>query len=289
MRIIPRVAAAQVAMIALCWLAACGPARNVESQAKPAAGASPYKFDASYPTKAASELARDDADYQRALTAYRFWYPTVSIEGFFNGFRELGIQDNQALALASAGPQFMCFTPNSDTPYSAGAIDVKDGPMVIELPAGPFIAAADDHHQGWIMDMGLTGPDAGKGGKHLLLPPGYQGKVPNGFQVGRSSSYKVFFGVRRLPLDGDMTKALEAIKTVKIYPLADPSKVLRYVEITGKRANVNVLRWEANLQYWEKLHEVIDAEPVQEDFRPMYGLLADLGIVKGSHSLQTRA
>jgi hypothetical protein len=54
-----------------------------------------------------------------ALTAYRFWYPPVSIEGFFNGFREAGIQDNQQLAILAAGPRFVCFTPDSDTPYAA--------------------------------------------------------------------------------------------------------------------------------------------------------------------------
>jgi hypothetical protein len=31
------------------------------------------------------------------------------------------------------------------------------------------------------MDMGLPGPDAGKGGKHLILPPGYKGEVPAGY------------------------------------------------------------------------------------------------------------
>jgi hypothetical protein len=235
-----------------------------------------YEFERGFPTEEASQRARDDADYQRALTAYRFWYPTVSIEGFFEAAKEL-----EGLVLLSAGPRFVCFTPNSDTPYCGGALDLSDGPMVIELPPGPFIAAADNHHQGWIMDMGLPGPDAGKGGKHLLLPPGYDGAVPDGYQVGRSSTYKVFLAMRSLPLDGDLAKAKDGIRSIKVYPLDDPSTPLAYVDVSDQHIDATHLAWEDNFAYWQKLHEVIDAEPVQDEFRPMYGLLAELGVAKG--------
>jgi hypothetical protein len=80
----------------------------------------------------------------------------------------------------ATGPRQVLFTPNSDTPYGFGPLDLKDGPYVIEIPPGQFIGLVNDHHQGWVMDMGLPGPDAGKGGKHLILPPGYKGEVPPG-------------------------------------------------------------------------------------------------------------
>jgi hypothetical protein len=241
-----------------------------------------YRFERGFPTREATKQARDDADYQRALTAYRFWYPTVSIEGFFHGAREAGMKDGESLFLVSAGPRFVCFTPNSDTPYCAGVLDLSDGPIVVELPPGPFIAAADNHHQRWIMDMGLPGPDAGKGGKHLLLPPGYDGPVPDdGYHVGHSSTYKVFLGMRSLPLDGDMAKAMDGIRSIKVYPLASPDKPLVYLDVTDNHVDVTHLAWEDNLGYWEQLHGVIDAEPVEDEFRPMYGLLSELGIAKG--------
>jgi hypothetical protein len=41
------------------------------------------------------------------------------------------------------------------------------------------------------------------------------------------------------------------------------------------------LRWEANIQFWQKLHQIIDAEPVVDKYLPLYGLLAELGIEKG--------
>ena len=56
------------------------------------------------------------------------------------------------------------FTLNSDTPYGSAALDLRQGPMVIEMPPGPFIGLVNDHYQGWILDMGLPGPDGDRGG-----------------------------------------------------------------------------------------------------------------------------
>ena len=36
-------------------------------------------FPGGFPTEQAAAKLRDDADFQRAVTAYRFWYPTVSV------------------------------------------------------------------------------------------------------------------------------------------------------------------------------------------------------------------
>jgi hypothetical protein len=183
-----------------------------------------------------AQQARDDVDYQRAVTAYRFWYPTVSCEGIFNGGRQIGIKDNESMMIMAAGPRQIAFTANSDTPYGAGCLDLKNGPYVIELPQGALIGLADDHHQGWILDMGLPGPDRGKGGKHLVLPPGHKGKVPEGYFAGASSSYKVLVAIRSLPAKGDVEAAMDALRTIKIYPLstaADP-KLMKFVDVTGQ-------------------------------------------------------
>jgi hypothetical protein len=250
-----------------------------------AAGAAAQEsaFKGGFPPPGEAQKARDDADYQRAVTAYRFWYPTVSCEGIFNGRRELGIKDNQDFMVMACGPRHVLFTGNSDTPYGGAAADLTAGPVVVELPPGPFICLAMDHHQRWILDMGLAGPDAGKGGKHLILPPGYKNIVPDGYNVGRSTSFKVCIALRALPQKGDLKGALDAIRTVKVYPLstaANPA-LFQFVDVTGKKIDSTSLRWEDNLAYWEKLHAVLDAEPVVDEFRPMYGLLAALGIEKG--------
>jgi hypothetical protein len=242
-----------------------------------------YFFERGFPTSQAAQRALEDADFQRALIAYRFWYPTVSAQGIMNGNRELGVRDNEAVMVLETRPRHVIFTPNSDTPYGAAVLDLKEGPFVIEIPPGPIIGLADDHHQGWILDMGLPGPAGDKGGKHLLLPPDYQGKVPAGYFSGMSQSCKVLIAVRALPVGGDVKAAMKLLHEVKIYPLSSAAnpQPLRIVDCGERSLDSTCLRWEDNLQYWQKLHEVISEEPRVEEFLPMYGLLAALGIEKG--------
>jgi hypothetical protein len=243
----------------------------------------PYQFELGYPTDESTSRAIEDAVFERAVSAYRFWYPTVSVEGIFNGNREVGLQDNVSVGRAATGPRQVGFTLNSDTPYAAGALDLSEGPMVVDLPAGPYIGLIDDHHQRWVLDMGIPGPDEGKGGKHLILPPDYDGAVPDGYFVGRSSSFKVLLALRALPVGGDIDRAMESLGAVKIYPLvcADNPMPLDIVDTTTRRLDSTCLRWEDGMDFWQILHGIIDAEPIVDEFRPMYGLLAAVGIEKG--------
>ena len=266
-----------------CLAAVLAVAFTASAAAQDTPSSSPYVFEHGYPTQDTSHRALDDADFQRAITAYRFWYPAVSVEGIFNGNRAIGIRDNEAMGIAAAGPRQVGFTLNSDTPYGSAALDLKDGPMVIDIPPGPFIGPVDNHYQGWILDVGLPGPNAGKGGKHLLLPPNYKGDVPSGYEVGRSSSYKVLVAVRALPIGGNVRGAMDALRRIKIYPLATATnpKLIKFVDLTEKPMDSSSLRWEDNIQFWEVLHQILDAEPRVDQFLPMYGLLSALGIEKG--------
>src|SRR6188768_4545842 len=82
----------------------------------------------------------DERDFHRAVEAYRFFYPTVSMEGMFNGSREAGVADGKGMMVLATGPRHVGFTLNSDTPYASGVLDLQEmGPVVIEMPPGPFI------------------------------------------------------------------------------------------------------------------------------------------------------
>lgn len=254
-----------------------------QALAQQASKPAPYRFEKGYPVAGTSRQARDDADLARAVTAYRFWYPTVSVEGIFNGNRVAGIEDGKAWGMAAAGPRQVGFTLNSDTPYGSGVLDLSHAPMVIELPPGAYIGLVNDHNQGWVQDMGLPGPDGGKGGKYLIVPPGYDGPIPEGYVVGRSRTMKNLFAIRALPIGGDIGKAMAALRAVKVYPLTDGAAptVLAVVDTTDKAMDSSSLAWEDNLQFWEHLAKIIDEEPVVPQFLPMYGLLGTLGIEKG--------
>ena len=255
----------------------------VENTAAPTqrAAGSGYALSQGYPIADAATKAYDDIDYQRALQAYRFWYPTVSNEGIFQGNRDLGIQDNSGGGVSAAGPRQVGFTLNSDTPYASATVDVSQGPMVVEIPAGPYIGLINDHNQTWVADLGLPGPNAGKGDKVLIVPPAYKGATPAGYQVAHTETNKQLLAVRALPVKGDQKAAIAALMKIKVYPLNAPGSAMTWTDTTQEKLDASSLRWEDNMQFWTVLKKIVDEEPVSPRYPAMSGLLASVGIVKG--------
>jgi hypothetical protein len=241
-----------------------------------------YEFEHNYPVRSTAQQVFDEQDLQRAIEAYRFFYPSVSAEAIFEANRVLGVADGQGLIALFGGPQHTVFTANSDTPYASGVLDLGVmGPVVIDVPAGPYVALVDDHHQRWVIDMGIPGPDAGASGKYLIVPPDHEGALPDGYHAARCPTYKALLAVRAVPVGGDAQAAFDALQNVKVYALDDPHRVLPYVDVTHRPLDSTPLRWETNLEFWRRLHAVIDDEPAILELRPMFGVLAALGIEKG--------
>jgi hypothetical protein len=242
-----------------------------------------YRFKGGFPTPETVQKAFDDADLNRAIQSYRFFYLTVSGAAIFRGTAQVGVEPNKTFGFMDTQPRHVDYTLNSDTPYASVFLDLTDGPMVIELPPGPLIGAAWDINQRWILDMGIPGPDAGKGGKHWLLPPGYDGEVLSGYYVGKATSYRVIGAVRSLPVGGDVPGAIERMKTVKVHPLNPSSSWTEpaWTDMTPKPQDTTPHAWEDNFEYWQVLYEVVNSEPPLQDSRSQYGELAALGLVKG--------
>src|SRR4249919_3594273 len=76
-------------------------------------------------------------------------------------------------------------TPNPDSIYFMAFFNTKDvGPIVLEIPPadeGSITGSIDDCWQTAIEDVGPAGLDKGKGGKYLVLPPGYKDPTPGGY------------------------------------------------------------------------------------------------------------
>ena len=52
--------------------------------------------------------------------------------------------------------------------------------------------------------MGFTGPDQGKGGKYLFVPPDYKGELPKeGYFIVHSKTYRNWVLSRAFVKDGD--------------------------------------------------------------------------------------
>lgn len=274
------------AVLAPLILMACKQHQPAAEQAslKDSAATSSFEFVAGYPTNATVQKAYDAADLNRAIQCYRFFYPSVSILGTWEGNLDNGVVPNATFAMLNGTPEQLVFTPNSDTKYAGVTIDLsKLGPMVIEVPPGPIMSVANDLNQLYVMDIGLPGPDKGKGGKHILLPPDYKGNIPSGFNVGRPTTNRVLVLVRAIPPSGGDSAAEAMIRSVKVYPLHQTAdwKTPGWVNLNKAGADFTPLSWEDNIKYWQKLHELISSEPPFEAYRFMYGELSELGIEKG--------
>ena len=89
-------------------------------------------------------------------------------------------------------------TANADTVYYFSIVDLTKGPMVVEQPP-KGVGTINDMWFGWIIDIGFPGPDRGEGGRYLLLPPGYDGPLPEGgFYVARSKTNARHLCISRL-------------------------------------------------------------------------------------------
>jgi hypothetical protein len=125
-----------------------------------------------FPDKATAEKVYDNLDFQRGVQAYLAALPAVSVEAFRASYAEFGPVNQTVLIseqLLDARSLFL--TANTTTPYTVLYLDTTDGPLVLEIPP-EVLGPIDDAWFRWVSGVGITGPDKGKGGKYLLLPPG---------------------------------------------------------------------------------------------------------------------
>ncbi|GAA4843738.1 DUF1254 domain-containing protein [Luteimicrobium xylanilyticum] len=243
-----------------------------------------YAFVGGYPTPETAARAHDEADLVRAIWCYRFFYPTVSLEATWRGNLAGGVVPNEAFALLEGTPRQVVFTANSDTPYSGVTVDLSDGPVVVDIPPGVLMGTANDLNQLWVLDLGLPGPAKAAGGRHALLPPGWEGDVPDGVYAAHATTDRVLVLVRALPQHGDVAGAIELMKSVQVYPLGGSSGdwPIDWVNLSEEDGlDFSPVPWELGLDYWRVLRETLDANPSNPEYRFAYGELAALGIEAG--------
>jgi hypothetical protein len=79
----------------------------------------------------------DDADLNRAVQAYRFFFPTVSGLAIFKGDEAVGVTANQVFGVLDTEPERVGLTLNSDTPYGSILLHLRDGPTRPSSSATP--------------------------------------------------------------------------------------------------------------------------------------------------------
>ena len=168
---------------------------------------------------------------------------------------------------------------NDVTVYAFGSLDLKvDGPTVVEIPPGMY-GNANDAAFKYLTDFGPTGPDKGKGGKYLFLPPGFDGKVPDGYHVFHSPGYRIWAMMRGFGEVGNGDQAVNWFKErLKIYPLASGPRENKAVNTSGMGANTLPAE---DASVFAMLNEIIQYEPAELFDKELLGRLATLGIEKG--------
>ena len=130
-------------------------------------------------------------------------------------------------------------------------------------------------------DIGNAGPDKGQGGKFLILPPEYEGQVPDGYHVFKSRTYSVWFIIRGFLVNGDPGPTVESFKRdLRIYPLAaaDNPPSMDFINASGVPHNTIHAN---NYEFYEEINTVIQEEHDNALNAEKKGRLALLGIVKG--------
>ena len=134
--------------------------------------------------------------------------------------------------------------------------------------------------QRFLVDIGPLGPDKGKGGKYLFLPPGYKGEVPEGYFVVKSPTYSVSFGVRGFKVDGKTDQAVALMKQIKVYPLAKAADPPKMEFLNGSGKPIDTIHSDT-ITFFEMLAQLVDEEPA-EVFTPLERFhMQAIGIEKG--------
>ncbi|MCI0364703.1 MAG: DUF1254 domain-containing protein [Phycisphaerales bacterium] len=148
------------------------------------------RFRDGFPDDATVQKVYDNLDFQRGVQAFLTAMPAASLSAMREGLRSIGV-NNSSIAVWETllDSRSLVLTPNSESVYVMGWLDLKDGPLMVETPPN-VLAFVDDFWFRYVTDMGNAGRDKGKGGKYLFLPPGYKGAVPQGYLVSRSRAFR---------------------------------------------------------------------------------------------------
>jgi hypothetical protein len=180
------------------------------------------EFPGGFPSAETAQKLADEMLYVNAVTAYTNTVQAASLWAIRKGFADIGVNDNEFIV----SPEMMdgravFLTANMDTYYFWSQLNLKDGPLVVETPPG-VLGIFDDFWFRWISDFGLPGPDRGAGGRYILVPPGYDGDLPEGGYEIKHSRTNLVIMLGRVFLEGNSTEASEKTvrENLKLYPYA---------------------------------------------------------------------
>ncbi|WP_067692159.1 DUF1254 domain-containing protein [Nocardia jejuensis] len=232
------------------------------------------------PERADLPVIFDELDYQLACQVYLWALPLVSYAQWEQQHREVfGATDFDLVHYVSYADRLGLITANATTPYILNFIDLDaTGPLVVEVPAGHTAGGFSDFWQREFGILGEMGPDGGRGGRHLILPPGHDTpKLDGDYYIHQATGTNVMFGFRTLDPDPERSRAL--VDQVRVRPLTGEAPPTRLISPQGRPWSGDQPR---GLDYWIRLHDIYQREIVDERDRFYLAMLKQLGIEKGT-------
>lgn len=194
------------------------------------------------PLRETSQRVLDYLNFHRGVDIFLDETRAASMVALRDGHHAVGVSKFNQVGIFESlmDSRSLWLTANTETVYASSFFDLGDvGPVVIESPPD-VLGILDDMWMRYIGDIGRAGPDRGQGGKFLVLPPGYEGPVPEGYFVFHSRTYGVWMLMRGFLVDGDPRLAVKAFrKHLKIYPLSmvkNPPET-EFVNLSGSYHN----------------------------------------------------
>ena len=230
-----------------------------------------------------TEMVYDYVDRARAVQVFINLIPAVSVYHLRQGMRDIGLTDSNQILIAEqlGDSKPLVLTWNNTSLYTWGFLDLKkDGPTVVEVPPG-VLGVLNDMYFRYLADIGAAGQDKGKGGKYLVLPPGYEGEVPDGYFVVRSKTYGVWNFMRGYVEKGVEEATDRVENNLEVYSLSKQSNPpkMEFINMSGLGEYKTIPP--NDLTFYESLDNLVQEEPIGWMDPVTTGLVASIGIVKG--------
>jgi len=223
----------------------------------------------------------DNLDFQRGVQAFMSGIQIASMSAMRKGHLEFGPANSTVLLFENLmDSKSLWLTPNTTSVYMSSWLELKDEPMVIETPPD-VLGIIDDYWFKYVADFGRLGPDRSKGGKFLILPPGYEGEIPDGYFVYKTNTFNNWVIWRGFQVNGDPTPAVETTKKIfKMYPLSQKNNLLKmnFINVSGK-FNSTIHRMD--FEIFNEINEVVQVELSEGQNPEILGNFASIGIKKG--------
>ncbi|WGF88518.1 DUF1254 domain-containing protein [Marinivivus vitaminiproducens] len=248
-------------------------------------------FERNRPTEQTTQVLMEELTFQRATQSYIWAIPLLNTMGMRDGFEEsFGTGYNiMAIWTKRLDARTRITTPNSDLIYGMAFVNLADtGPLVFEAPPKLQGILLDFWQRpipvdggAYFGDVGLPGPDEGRGGRFLILPPGYNGEVPEGYYVYRSGTNNVFIFLRSFYQDlSNISPAVDVLKQSVLYPLGQKDSA-RPMEFPDASAGAHEMLPRTDITAFEQLKYLVDTEGQHLADPDWLGMLAGIGIVEG--------